>query len=194
MFIWKKQSSRELVLCLGPARFKRWESNSGKTHFKRLWNLIFFPPLLCEAVSCPRVGGQVFFPSLFFHKCGWKEKHNRPLWFELAGASDGRRRFPFSGSHLFSSLSAHLSHPCVRSRGHWLLARYSRAVFLRLLTTCCWQIVLSVLVHYCTFSCLGQHIKRIKDRWNSATNKGSTTADRVDGWSQARGGSLILCV
>lgn len=46
--------------------------------------------------------------------------------------------------------------------------------------------MLSVAAHYCTFSCLSQHIKCIKDRRNSATNKASTTADRVDGWSAAR--------
>ena len=63
-----------------------------------------------------------------------------------------------------------------------------------LLTTCCRQIVLSVLVHYCTFSCFSQHIKCIKDQWNSATNKDSTTADRVDGWSTAREEFDPLCI
>jgi len=62
------------------------------------------------------------------------------------------------------------------------------------LTTCCRQIVLSVLVHYCTFSRSSQHIKRIKDQRNSATNKDSTTADRVDGWSTARDKFDPLCI
>lgn len=54
--------------------------------------------------------------------------------------------------------------------------------------------MLSVLVHYCTFSCFSQHIKCIKDQWNSATNKDSTTADRVDGWSTAREKFDPLCI
>lgn len=66
--------------------------------------------------------------------------------------------------------------------------------FLWLLTTCCRQIVLLVLVHYCTFSCFSQNIKCIKDQWNSATNKDSTTADRVDGWSEAREKFDPLCI
>lgn len=66
--------------------------------------------------------------------------------------------------------------------------------FLWLLTTCCRQIVLSVLVHYCTFSFFSQHIKCIKDQSNSATNKDSTTADRVDGWSTAREKFDPLCI
>lgn len=86
-------------------------------------------------------------------------------------------------------------HPCVRPLGAIRCALYSRAQgFLWLLTTCCRQIVLSVLVHYCTFSCFSQHIKCIKDQWNSATNKDSTTADRVDGWSTAREKFDPLCI
>lgn len=62
-------------------------------------------------------------------------------------------------------------------------------------TTCCRQIVLLVLVHYCTFFfCFSQNIKCIKDQLNSATNKDSTTADRVDGWSTAREKFDPLCI
>lgn len=62
------------------------------------------------------------------------------------------------------------------------------------LTTCCRQIVFLVLVHYCTFFCISQNIKCIKEQLNSATNKDSTTADRVDGWSTAREKFDPLCI
>lgn len=44
------------------------------------------------------------------------------------------------------------------------------------------------------FFCFSQNIKCIKDQLNSATNKDSTTADRVDGWSTAREKFDPLCI
>lgn len=69
--------------------------------------------------------------------------------------------------------------------GHWLFS---------LLTTCCRQTVLLVPVHHCTFFSLSQNIKCIKEQWNSATNKDSTTADRVEGWASAREKFDPLCM
>lgn len=96
----------------------------------------------------------------------------------------------------FISSSVHLSQPslCQAPGGLLAVLLTPGSGSLRLLTTCCRQIVLSVLVHYCTFCCFSQHIKCIKDQWNSATNKDSTTADRVDGWSSARGKFDPLCI
>lgn len=74
--------------------------------------------------------------------------------FDLSGlepASDGVAS-PFSGSHCFTSLSAHLSHPYVRSRGHWLLAVLQGLVSLApdnmLLTDCalCFSSLLYILL------------------------------------------------
>lgn len=77
------------------------------------------------------------------------------------------------------------SKACLLTLSHWLFS---------LLKTCCRQTVLLVPVHHCTLFSLSQNIKCIKEQWNSATNKASTTADRVDGWSLAREKFDPLCM
>lgn len=103
--------------------------------------------------------------------------------------SERQEQTLLSALSIFHPSSVHLVHSslCQAPRGP-----SGPLAALWLLTTCCRQIVLSPLVHYCTSSCFSQHIKCIKAQWNSATNKDSTTADRVDGWSAAREG-FDLC-
>lgn len=184
MFIWEKQSGREPLLCLAHGG----TNSEGLFLSKTLQKAVKFSfSLLSEAVSCPHRGGQC---TVLLGRAWMKEKTLSwgfaIIWMSLKEEDSGTLSSA-SFHPSFNSYSPHPAHPSLS--GAPKATRCSPCagpVFLLLPRTCCWQIALSVAAHYCTFSCLSQHIKCIKEWWNSATNKASTTADRVDGWSPAR--------
>lgn len=191
MFIWKKKNPprAELLLCLAAGDTNTetfFVENTFQEAVKFVCGL-FEPP--CRTVGWPLEGGQgiVLLQNRLDEKKKTFMKFTFCLWRHNWDQSEKQRQKTVS---LFLSIclsSASLT--MIPVSGPWGPSNCSLnlgACSCWPLTTCCWQIVPSVLVYYCTFSCFSQHNKCIKEQWNGATNKDSTTADRVDGWSTAR--------
>lgn len=188
--LWKNVYLRKTVrqraaALFGPWGYKLWRSFFLEKTLQKAEKFNF--SLLSEAVSCPHGGGQ----CIILLRRAWMKEKTLSWGFALIWISWKEQESGSLSSASFQpsfiSYSPHPSHPSLsRAPQATRCSPCAGPGFLLLLRTCCWQIVLSVAAHYCTFSCLSQHIKCIKDEWNSATNKASTTADRVDGWSPAR--------
>ena len=125
--------------------------------------------LLCEGVSCPLEGGQCI--VLLQKRMGERKKQSLSWGFAFIWVSLNLKKVRdrdmdcvYPCLHPSFILCPSIpSLPVSGPRGPLAVLCTPGPGFLWLLTTCCRQIVLSVLVHYCTFSCFSQHIKCIKD-------------------------------
>lgn len=131
MFIWKKQSSRELLLGLAPVGTNT-ESLIVENTFQEEAKSNFFPFMWAVQTKVDNVS--------FLCKRTDERKnrhfHEVLLWFELAWESTGERLYPCTllFIHLHLPCPSLPSFPASGPKGHWLLSMLRGPVF-----SGCWQ-------------------------------------------------------